>query len=1158
MDHPKDDKFPLGGPAEKPLPVAGPISQTLPLRGSPGSTQQKSSPDPSDASSKVAQPPQAGTTFSQGEMVAGRYRIVQFIGQGGMGDVYEAEDLELHEHVALKTVRPEIAADTRSIDRFKREIQLARRVTHSNVCRIFDLGYHRLPTGGEITFLTMELLPGESLAGRLRRMGRIKPEEASPLVAQMAAALAAAHEAGIVHRDFKPGNVMLVPAKGNEAEFRAVVTDFGLARRMATAESFVASLSVAGEVMGTPAYMAPEQVEGKEITSAADIYALGAVMYEMVTGHWPFAGDTPFAVAVKRLTEPAPSPRTHVPDLDPKWEAAILRCLAREPEQRFENVSHVVAALHAETPVTLPDVLARRRRRKRTVLVIAGGLLVALVTAGLARHSWVDQLLRRVRSAGTTLELVGPVKARRSVAILGFKNLSGRADQAWLSTALSEVLANQLQAGGELRSIPGDDIAQMKRDLSVSDIASLSPDLKARIKEDLAPDLIIVGWYSAQGESPNTQIRLNLELQDGAAGDTPTTVEGTGTEENLPLLVSRVANQLLEKLNLRKVSESESSRVRAMLPLDPAAARLYSEAIDKLRNYELASARDLLQRAVGLDRENPAAHSALAEAWYALGYDSRAQEEAKAALELSGTLPPEQRALVMARYHEISSNWDEAVDGYRSLFKVFSDNVEYGLRLAQTQIATGKGKDALATVAVLRKLPSPSGEDPRIDLAAAEAAISLSDYKQAVELTDKCVAKASARGARLLAARAHLEQCDAYGRLGDAAKAKSACESAEVAFADVGDLMGRARSLTRTANILVNQGEAQQALELRKRALQVARQIGSQKDVSGALINLGNQLADQGDLEAAKESYMQALAVSREIDFKKNILDIQNNLGTIYQSLCDFEGAKDVYEQSRRTAEAIGDKASTATAVYNTGSVLYQLGDLAAARSEIETAAATAQKLGLKSNASDWLMTLGDVKVAEGDLSAAEQAYKKARELIRADDDSGLAVNQLVMAALNLEKGQFPEAESMVRQAAGKFQEQGASDNEAAAREVLARALMAQSKVTEAQTEIDRATRLSPRDCGVRLSLAITRARVLAQAKHFAAATQSLETTLAEARTGKLAGVELEAELAKGEIGLLAGNVRAAHAQLHDVEKKAAQKRFLLIARRASRLVGGS
>ena len=231
-------------------------------------------------------------SFLPDQLVAGRYKIVRFIGRGGMGEVYEADDLELRERVALKTVRPQAAFDRGAIERFKREIQLARKVTHPNVCRIFDLGYHQSKAvaghpaqEAEITFLTMELLSGETLAERLKSGGHMTPSEALPLVIQMASGLAAAHAAGIVHRDFKSGNVILTKTKDGPSETRAVVTDFGLARSTETRQSMTAS---GGEIAGTPAYMSPEQVEGGEVTPATDVYSLGVVMYEMVSGTLPF------------------------------------------------------------------------------------------------------------------------------------------------------------------------------------------------------------------------------------------------------------------------------------------------------------------------------------------------------------------------------------------------------------------------------------------------------------------------------------------------------------------------------------------------------------------------------------------------------------------------------------------------------------------------------------------------------------------------------------------------------------------------------------------------------------------------------------------------------------------------------------------------------
>ena len=331
--------------------------RTTPLSGSEGSARSR-------GGAAAGQP-----VFSPGDLVSGRYKIVRFLAQGGMGEVYEAADLVLHERLALKTVLAEIAEDGGTIERFKREIHLARQISHPNVCRIFDVGHHR--TGEtEIVFFTMELLAGETLAERLDRAGPMRPAEALPIVRQMAAALEAAHEKGIIHRDFKSSNVVLIGAPDSP---RAVVTDFGLARGDTTTDSFAASVSEIRHIVGTPAYMAPEQVEGGTIGPATDIYGLGVVMFEMVTGELPFRASTPLAMLAKRLKEPPSSPRIHVPELDPLWEGAILRCLERDPADRFASASDVARALGGET------VKAGRKQRRR--LTIAGAVVLAIITA---------------------------------------------------------------------------------------------------------------------------------------------------------------------------------------------------------------------------------------------------------------------------------------------------------------------------------------------------------------------------------------------------------------------------------------------------------------------------------------------------------------------------------------------------------------------------------------------------------------------------------------------------------------------------------------------------------------------------------------------------------------------------------------------------------
>jgi Tol biopolymer transport system component/serine/threonine protein kinase len=308
-------------------------------------------PEPMDSAPTSAdlgegwRPPSA-PRFAQGALLAGRFRIVRFIARGGMGEVFEAEDLELRERVALKMVRSPLADDSEMVERFRLEVQLARRVTHPNVCRIFDVFRHQPAAESKdrasVAFLTMELLEGESLADRLAREGPLSTQEAWPIVEQIGAGLAAAHHAGIMHRDLKSSNVTLV---GSGPVPRVVITDFGLAAwRRPDVKSHED-----GPKLGTPTYMAPEQVAGEAVTAAADVYSLGIVIYEMLTGKLPFTADTPHQAALKRLREPPTPPREHIPGIDPRWEAVVLRCLERDPKRRFASAEDVLAALRGRT-----------------------------------------------------------------------------------------------------------------------------------------------------------------------------------------------------------------------------------------------------------------------------------------------------------------------------------------------------------------------------------------------------------------------------------------------------------------------------------------------------------------------------------------------------------------------------------------------------------------------------------------------------------------------------------------------------------------------------------------------------------------------------------------------------------------------------------------
>ncbi len=279
--------------------------------------------------------PSSGTGEGSGPrpIVASRYQILGLVGSGGMGTVYRVRDSELDEIVALKILRPEVADRPEIVERFRREAKLARRVTHNNVARVFDIGEEH----GE-RFMTMELVQGESLAGRITRRGALPLNEAVSIATSICAGLEAAHAAGVVHRDLKPDNVLL------SDDGRVVVTDFGIARACTT--ELGSATSTMGMMLGTPVYMAPEQVEGRaDIDGRADIYALGGVLFEMLTGERPWLGESPLAIATARLYQSAPDPR-HKRSSVPAWAAEItMRCLSRRREDRFGSAADVSAAL---------------------------------------------------------------------------------------------------------------------------------------------------------------------------------------------------------------------------------------------------------------------------------------------------------------------------------------------------------------------------------------------------------------------------------------------------------------------------------------------------------------------------------------------------------------------------------------------------------------------------------------------------------------------------------------------------------------------------------------------------------------------------------------------------------------------------------------------
>jgi serine/threonine protein kinase/tetratricopeptide (TPR) repeat protein len=1102
-----------------------------------------------NASSSV---PAQNHAFLPGDFVAERFRITRFLARGGMGEVYEAEDIELHESVALKSIRGELLHDAKALERFKREVYLARKVTHPNVCRIFDL-FRQAPNaaGGEnrgsVAFVAMELLQGETLAEFLRRQPRLSTHDAKPIALQMASGLGAAHAEGILHRDFKPGNVVLTRARKG---LRAVITDFGLALRSNQDVSAGAPVTGSGEVLGTPAYMSPEQVEGKELTPASDVYSLGLVLYQMVTGTRAFEDATPLSMAVRRIKEDPVPPRMIVPDLDRRWELLILKCLAREPKNRFQSGDEVAHALRDET-----TQLGRWSIDRRVGFMVAVVLLIA------AAAFFVTRLRNNIPilTSSNTPAAVGSVTARPSVAVLPFQNLSGRKDTEWVSTALPEMLTAELAAGGKLRTFPGENIARASADLRLTGRQTLAQDTLKHLRKYLGSDYVVLGSYLDQGSA--SDVRIDLWLQDARTGEIAATISEKGSESGLDDLATRVGADIRRGLGISESTASEAALVRASLPSNPEAARLYSEGLAKLRLVDALAARALLERAVAADPDYALGHSALADAWEAMGDDGKAQEESKKALDLSSGLSHEERLWIEGRDWELNHKWDKAVEIYRTLVEFYPDNIEYGLRLANAQKQGHTVDEALATLAALRKLPAPEREDPRIDLQQADVFDIKGAYKEQQAAAEAAASRARDLGATLLLARALIQEARAFEKQGKLDDAIRCAQEAERISEAAGERAEVARALTITGIVRFDQGNFSDAAQAYDRALGIQRETGDKRATATTLNNLANALGEQGDLAGSIKILNESLAVFREVGDSHSAAAVLGSIAARTLQQGDLKQGKKMLEEGLAASRQIGDQERTSTALYNLGEVLRWQGDLKGSRKMYEQSEELSKQLGDQSGVAYALFSLGEVSTEEGGLSAALSAYNESITLRTQMGEKGnVAESQMGLAALLVEEGDEIEAENTLRQAREEFRKEGIGDDEILADIALARILLSQGKLEDAQKETSAVHDLlaKSQDFSVRLRASIAEAQLDAAAGKTKDALRILQTTIASARKSGYVGYQLEAELALGEVETTSGNVSAGMNLLAGVRRGAQERGYRLIEYKAARVSGKS
>ncbi|MCA9684210.1 MAG: protein kinase, partial [Myxococcales bacterium] len=437
-----------------------------------------------------------------GEVFAGRYEIEKILGRGGMGTVFRVRDCEVGEQVALKLL-DSMAATTEVVERFRREVRLARRVTHRNVARTYDLGEFQ-----GWRFLTMEFVDGESLRTYVAR-GRPSPARALGFAKQIAEGLAAAHEAGVVHRDLKPANVMI------ERSGRVVLTDFGIARAVQGSDATMQT----GGLLGTPAYMAPEQIAGERVDAPADLYALGLILFEMLTGRLPFSGETAMAIAMARLHQDLPDLRAET-NLPPTAVAVLERCLARVAADRPSGAGEVAELITAALDECGRDEGTLGMPAPATI--IPGGI--------------PGGVLGGTRSAPAT-SVPTPTTSGRTLAVLPFR-FRGPESERYVAETLSDELIDVLSTMRGLR-VSGSGATARFADASERDPRTIG--------RELGVDVIVDGTVQMAGK----RVRISARLLEVSSGFQMWSERYDGALEDVFELQDTMGKRIAEALRLK-------------------------------------------------------------------------------------------------------------------------------------------------------------------------------------------------------------------------------------------------------------------------------------------------------------------------------------------------------------------------------------------------------------------------------------------------------------------------------------------------------------------------------------------------------------------------------------------------------------------------------
>ncbi len=596
--------------------------------------------------------------LSRGALFARRFEIIEELGKGGMGRVYRVFDKKTEEEVALKLIKPEIAAEREVIDRFRDELKISRKISHRNVSRMYDLGEEE-----GTSYITMEYVPGEDLKSFIHRSKQLSVGTAISIAKQVCEGLEEAHRLGIIHRDLKPGNIMI------DKEGNARIMDFGIARLLRGK-----GITNAGVMIGTPQYMSPEQVEGKDVDQRSDIYSLGIILYEMATGQVPFEGDTPFTIGIKHKSERPKNPKDHNAQIPDDLGRLILKCLEKEKEQRYQSAAEVHAELGKiekgipttereiprKKPLTSKEITVKLRLQK---LLFPGVGIIVL--AGIALV--VFRLLPRRPPAPL-------ISGKPSLAILYFENISGdKILDAW-KTGLTELLITKLGQSRFIRVLDGNTIYSLLKRLNLDEARKYAKEDLLKIANEGGAEYTLSGSLMKAGQN----ILITLSLQKPRTGEviSPISVECKGEEEIIPK-VDEVARKVKSDLDLssEQIARDFDKEAGKITTISPEAFKYYSEGRKSHSQGDYQKSIELMQKAVKLDPEFAMAYRSMGSAYGNLGQAMERREYYQKALEFKERVSERERYSIEGDfYRQSEKTMTRAIGAYQRLLELYPDD----------------------------------------------------------------------------------------------------------------------------------------------------------------------------------------------------------------------------------------------------------------------------------------------------------------------------------------------------------------------------------------------------------------------------------------------------------------------------------------------------